>query len=360
MPVMEIDRPAPRTTVARQRVLQHRSTVTGECHGEPVSVPEHPLDHRSPHWQPLAGDQLLDRLRFTGRPRPVADPERVARLASVLEDGLRIDGDDGRGLPLAVTKDRLTEVLCCDLHRPHRDGALALPSEALACGSLIDALFRQLVTIGEIVDPMGDAMAALAVDDRHRELLAWIERLAKSDRDALRSEVERQARGLRLRWPTLNPAWLPRTQETMRAPLSKGAVVLSGRVDLAIGRPATTEASIALVEVKAGARRPEHRADLHYYALIEALRHPAPPFVVATYYTRTGELDVEPVTDDLLLGAARRTLAGTRSLWNLAHGSEPLPAPADLCARCSSVSVGERGRAVDGHTGSATGHLLAA
>jgi hypothetical protein len=85
-------------------------------------------------------------------------------------------------------------------------------------------------------------------------------------------------------------------------------------VDLAIGRPELAVGSVAIVEVKSGARRLEHRKDLHFYALVETLRNPAPPFAVATYYTRTGELDVDPVSDELLASAARRTSAGIETL----------------------------------------------
>ncbi len=143
---------------------------------------------------------------------------------------------------------------------------------------------------------------------------------ATAERDGLRAEVERQADGLVRRWPALEPAWLPRTQEALRVGLAGGAVELSARVDLAVGRPAEDRSSVAIVEVKSGLRRIEHRADLHFYALIEALRSPAPPFVAATYYTRTGELDVDPVTEDLLAAASRRTLAGTRVLMQQAKG----------------------------------------
>ena len=97
---------------------------------------------------------------------------------------------------------------------------------------------------------------------------------------------------------------------------------------------------MALVEVKSGSRRVEHRADLHLYALLEALRSPAPPFVVATYYSRTGELDVDPVTDELLVAAARRTAAGARRLVDLARGVEPDRRPGPLCGRCSILPDG--------------------
>ncbi len=84
---------------------------------------------------------------------------------------------------------------------------------------------------------------------------------------------------------------------------------------------------MAIVEIKSGVRRAEHRADLHFYALLESLRSPAPPFVVATYYTRTGEFDVDPVSEELLVGAARRTRPGTRRLWRLSQGSDPRRTP---------------------------------
>jgi hypothetical protein len=247
--------------------------------------------------------------------------------------------------PLVVTKDRLTSVLACEAHYVASEFGDRVLTTAMACGALIDVLFRQLVTVGSVEDPMAEGLAALLVDDRQRELASWIERLPMRDRDELRAEVERQVDGLRTRWPRLEPMWLPRSQESMRVGLRDGAVELSARVDLAIGRPAEDEASVALVEIKAGARRVEHRADLHFYALIEALRSPAPPFVVATYYTRTGELDVDTVTEELLVTSAWRTVAGIRSLWNLASGAAPRRSPNSLCGRCVVLPECEPGRA---------------
>jgi hypothetical protein len=127
--------------------------------------------------------------------------------------------------------------------------------------------------------------------------------------------------------------------------LADGAVELSARVDLAIGAPAPDEASVAIVEIKSGMRRAEHRADLHFYALVESLRSPAPPFVVATYYTKTGELDVDPVSEELLVGAARRTLAGARLLWRLSHGSDPGHTPTAPCGACVARPDSTVGRA---------------
>ena len=313
----------------------------------------------------MSGDALLERLRVTGRPRPQVRPELSETLRTLLESGLEtpacaadgrspwegIDVSDGPGgrTPVVVTKDRLTRVLACEVHQTGAGFGTRSFSVALACGALIDVLFRQLVTVGSIGDPMEDGLAALSVDDHQSDLVAWLGGLAGPERDELRAEVERQAYDLGRRWPALDPAWLPRTQETLRVRFSAGAVELSARVDLVIGRPSRDVGSVAIVEVKSGSRQVEHRADLHYYALLEALRSPAPPFAVATYYARTGELDVDPVTDELLVAAARRTAVGARRLVDLARGVEPDRRPGPLCARCSILPVGALGLwSVDG------------
>jgi hypothetical protein len=326
----------------------------------PMKVVRRP-PRASHDWHPLAGGALLERLRVTGRPRLKSDPDLQGRLRGSLESGLLSHvGDAGHDAPAAssdvgappqpsspvvvVTKDRLTGVLACEAHHVVGEFGDRPLTPAMACGALVDVLFRQLIAVGSIDDPMADGLAALGVDDRQQDLVSWILGMPSAERKALRAEVERQADGLRRHWPALEPAWLPRTQESMRVGLAHGAVELSARVDLAIGRTAEDEASVALVEIKAGARRVEHRADLHFYALVEALRSPAPPFVVATYYTRTGELDVDPVTVELLVGAVRRTIVGTRSLWNLAHGAVPRRTPNSLCGRCTLLPECEPGQ----------------
>ena len=284
----------------------------------------------APEWMPLAGTALLDRLRHTGRPRLHPDPCLVARLREWLEQAA---GPESAGEPLVVTKDRLTQALACESHAADSQSAQRLPTVALACGALMGALFRQLVTVGAIDDPMADGLAALSVDDRQGDLVSWIAQLAAPERVELTREVERQADGLRRRWPSLEPAWLPRTHQSLRAGLAGGAVELSARVDLAIGRPLPHKASVALVEVKSGGRRPEHRDDRHFDALVEAVRSPAPPFVVATYYTRTGELDVDPVSTELLVESARRTAAGISRMRQQAEG---VPyRPGDRCSWCA-------------------------
>ncbi|HEX7459935.1 MAG TPA: PD-(D/E)XK nuclease family protein, partial [Acidimicrobiales bacterium] len=304
------------------------------------------MRYQGPEWRPLSGPALLERLRVTGRARPVADQTFAADLRGLLESGLPDRAESGEradGGRLVVTKDQLSRVLACPGHRTvsrFGDRTFTIP---MACGALVDALFRQIVTVGTVGDPLGDALDGLGTDERQSGLVSWISDLAPSDMAELRVEVERQAEGLVRRWPPLDPLWLPRTQESMRAMLARGTIELSARVDLAIGRPAEDHASVAIVEVKSGARRSTHRDDLRFYALVEALRSPAPPFAVATYYSRTGEVDVESVTHDVLVEAARRCLTGIRAL----AGAQ---SEADTGAWCSACSVLPRTSAAAGPT----------
>ena len=148
------------------------------------------------------------------------------------------------------------------------------------------------------------------------------------------------------RWPALEPAWLPRTHEAMRVRLCRRCGrSSSARVDLAVGRPG--RASRRRSPSSSSSRAPgglEHRADLHFEALVETLRHSAPPFVVATYYTSTGELDVDPITEELLTTAARRVVAGVHALvrrcrWDATRSAGPAP----FCAgSCSDAAPGCR------------------
>jgi hypothetical protein len=322
---------------------------------------------------PLAGRALLDRLRDRGRARPSVDPALAADLAAAVERGLadlglgpgRLPGLEQRlalewapGTPdpladlptagahgrLVLTPDRLRRALLCAGHRDEAGSGDRAWSVPLACGALVDALFRQLVTTGTMGDPMEDGLAALAVDDYQAPLAAWITGLPAEELGGLAAEVRRQAAGLQARWPALDPAWLPRTKEVLRAGLAGGAVELVARVDLVVGRPADDIASVALVEVVSGPRRPEHRADLHLEALIETVRTGAAPFAVSTYYTQLGELDVDPVTPELLVAAARRLLAAVGALVAQALGRHPAGSDGGLgssaagsgCPRCAS------------------------
>ena len=173
MLVMDIDRQEEKGGAARRETAESKSRVMGS-------------------WTPLAGDALLDRLRVTGRPRPLADPDRAVLLRETIERGLAqgtVANQGGRRdqspspTPLVITKDRLTRALSPGVHHDAIGFGVQPPTTPMACGALIDVLFRQLVTIGSIGDPMSDGLAALALDDRQAHLIAWIDSLSRTERE---------------------------------------------------------------------------------------------------------------------------------------------------------------------------------
>ncbi|HEY7948996.1 MAG TPA: PD-(D/E)XK nuclease family protein [Acidimicrobiales bacterium] len=296
--------------------------------------------------RPPEGSALLERLRGQATARPAVDPGLAGGLRDWLEDGLAGVTDDlpADAGPVRVTKEALTGVLMCEAHLVARRTSPRTVTPELARGSLVDALFRQWVTTGRLDDPWSDALGGVRAEG-DTDIIGFLDAMDPESNRELAREVAEHAAGVVARWPVPSPMWLPRTQERLVVPLGGGRVVLSGVVDLAFGGPAGERASVCVVEIKSGRRRIEHRGDLHFYALLETLRSGAPPFRIATYYTRTGELDVEPVTDDVLVGALQRVLAGTVRLCRMAAGGEPARTPNGLCAWCTALPECEPGQA---------------
>jgi len=266
------------------------------------------------------------------------DPGLAGGLRDWLEDVLSpaVAGLPSDAVPVRVTKEAVNQVLACEAHHLARKSEPRVVTAELARGTLVDALFRQWVTVGVVGDPWADALAGIECDG-DATIIDFVGGLEGDARRRLVEEVRAHAASIASAWPASNPSWLARTQERLSVPLAGGRLVLSGVVDLAFGAPCAGRASVCLVELKSGGRRLEHRGDLHFYALLETLRSGAPPFRIATYYSRSGELDAEHVGEDVLLGALHRTLAGAERLCRLACGAEPARTPNPLCAWCSEL-----------------------
>jgi len=285
-----------------------------------------------------SAEVLLARLRGEGDERPAVDPGLAGGLRDWFEEALGAAGGCAAQAPaVRVTKEAVNQVLVCEAHAVSRAATPRAVTVEIARGVLVDALFRQWVTLGSFDEPWTDAVAAVECAD-DGAVLHSITDLDAPGRDRLAEEVREHAARIASAWPVSSPGWLARTQERLEVPLGGGRLVLSGVVDLAFGAPCAGRASVCLVELKSGARRLEHRGDLHYYALLETLRSGAPPFRIATYYSATGELDAEQVGEDVLLGAMHRTIAASERLCRLAAGAEPARTPNPLCAWCAELA----------------------
>jgi len=175
-------------------------------------------------------------------------------------------------------------------------------------GSMLRALFAQVVTTGQIDDPIADAVGAMAITEHGHSQVTFYRNLPAKERDSLERQVRSEASMLLARWPSIPRAWLPRVGDAISFPLAGGRVVLRGMLDLALGPPPGDRSSACVVDVRFGERRSEHGHDRRFLALLETLRSGGAPFRVATYYSATGEIDIDDVTEPMLTGVVGRII----------------------------------------------------
>ena len=181
-------------------------------------------------------------------------------------------------------------------------------------------------------DLVDEAMARLA--DEERGIGQWIAALSPADEADLRGQsVERVTKFMEC-FPPLDKRSNPMTESSVRWP-NDGPIVLSGKVDLVMGRPRGSEASKVIVDLKTGRPSPRHRQDLGFYALLETLSRSVPPRKLATFYLDAAEAQAEDVSERLLRSAVRRTLDAVNAIVELeSEGRAPLRRAGVTCRWC--------------------------
>jgi hypothetical protein len=245
---------------------------------------------------------------------------------------------------LYVSKHRLSTVLGCEAQAMAPDEFAWSP--ATATGQVSHRAIQLLVNWrGEPtpIDLVDEAMARLADDDR--SLGSWIAGLSPADEADLRGNaVERVTRFME-GFPPLDKRSHPMTEARVQWPLD-GPIVMSGKVDLVMGRPSGAESTKLIIDLKTGRKSPRHRDDLRFYALVETLRTGVPPRKLASYYLDVGEPDVEDVTEGVLHTAARRTLDAIDTYVALTLGErEPAKRPGPACNWCPLLTTCDEGTA---------------
>ena len=130
-------------------------------------------------------------------------------------------------------------------------------------------------------------------------------------------------------FPPIPRAWQPVSEQPLRCRLGGGKLVLSGRLDLILGR-----GSRLLLDLKTGEPWPAYAEDMRFYALLCTLVFGTPPYRVATVFLESMEWQAEDVTEEVLDHAARRALAAARSVGALRAGQAPALTPGPHCRRC--------------------------
>jgi len=303
---------------------------------------EAPVNEANP-----AQAEVLAALGARPHERPEFDPRLRAELRAELED--RLAPAAGR-LPdaetLWVSKHLLSSVHGCEGFFLARDAEEFAWSTQTARGTVshkaieLSVSWRGDPSAGELVD---EALARLiASDDRISRYLGG---LREGERAELHGEATERVNMFLECFPRLEPRWRPVAESRLRADLNNDRIVLSGKVDLTVGRAEGLRAGKVLIDMKTGGFSPAHREDLRFYALVETLRLGVPPRSLATYYLDGGRLQQEAVGEPLLRGALERVVDGVEAAVALLHeGRGPELKAGPPCRWCPLRDTCEVGR----------------
>ncbi len=140
-------------------------------------------------------------------------------------------------------------------------------------------------------------------------------------------------------WPALDPAWLPRFEESVQARI--GSLVLSGRIDLVLGRPrADLTQSMFLADIKSGGLSDHHNDEAAFYALVATLRNGVAPWRSCVFSLASGEWTDPTVDEDVLWAAAEGVVRAVKAVVAVRGGRrEPETTPGHWCSWCPSAAT---------------------
>ena len=289
--------------------------------------------------------RTLERLIGTGE-RPVFPAGISQRLRDRIEEAAR--GLD-LAVPLWLGKERLNDLTKCEgtfWSKLSGEGPAFAHSKATAAGVVQHRAIEALVGAREALDPhMAAEVAAERTAGREERFAEFWGGLDAAERDDLLMEVARRTVLFEGSFPPLRELradLAPVAELPMKAELLGGAVVISGKVDLMLGRPDQREpmrATRLLIDLKTGGAYPEHVEDNRFYALVHALRFGVPPYRVASFFLEGGTWQAEDVTERILEHAADRVIDAARAASSLRTGREPALAAGRWCGWCPRVDV---------------------
>ena len=279
-------------------------------------------------------------IALLGRPEepPSFPPGLGPDLLEQLEDALgpvtaHLNADD----PLWVSKHALASVHGCEAHHVASSRRRFEWNVPAARGTVAHKAIELSVHWQGSPSPMELVDEALArlVEDDHQGAQRFLAGLSAADRAELRGLAVDLVSSFQECFPPLRSAWRPVTESRIRVELFGGALILSGKTDLSLGRPEGLVAKKVIIDLKSGRPSATHREDLRFYALLEAIKLGVPPRQLASYYLESGRAHPEDVTPALLQSALRRTVDGVRTIIQLTSGErEPALRPGPTCRWC--------------------------
>ena len=236
-----------------------------------------------------AQEEVLAQLGASREERPRFDAALRHQLRRELEDGLEpliaeIDPND----LMFVSKHLLGRVMGCERRFLAEDDEEFEWSVPIARGTIAHKAIElsihwrrepePLVLVDESISRLSEGVDGLA---------DWLQTCTEVERAELRAEANDRVVKFLECWPPLKTQWRPVTESRLRLEIHD-RIVLSGKVDLALGQATGDMAGKVLIDLKTGGFSPQHLDDLRFYALMEAVRLGTPPRRLATYYLDQG------------------------------------------------------------------------
>lgn len=308
------------------------------------TVPDMDTTDRAAGHAPVAGlpamtptqQETFTDLLAVGGERPYAPPTLVDDLRARLEEGTGAALERWTERSLWLSKGQLFNALRCEgQFRAERETPrTAGKHPATATGDVTHRALQLAYTHPNrpVAEYVRHAVAALRGADRDFD--AFFTGADVATQSDVAMQATSRVTAFLDSWPVLQDAWAPRFEEPIQAKV--GALTLSSRVDLLLGRPRTTgQQTMFIADWKSGSLRDEHADEAMFYALVATLRYGIPPFRSTVYSLASGTFTDPDVTPDRLWAAAEQVVAGVNSIVDvLTDRREPELTAGGHCAYC--------------------------
>jgi hypothetical protein len=284
-----------------------------------------------------AQQRVIDLLGRTDD-RPEVDPALADSIRADLEAALApLDSvlPDGKSYEtrLHVNKQSLTNVHSCEAY--FLDGSGSFEWNLANCrGTVVHKAIEVSINLRQPMPPtdlVEESIARLS-NDSGKSIGMFLATLDEFSRAELIGDCSALFTRFTECFPPIKRTWIPAVETTLTLNLAKGRVRVSGKVDLALGRPPDK----VIIDLKTGRATGSHYDDLRLYALIDFLAIGMPPRKVASYYLDSADIHHEDITAGILESTARRLRDGLVRAVELKYaGATPNRRPSSICNWCT-------------------------